>query len=278
MRALASLGCCAIAVNRCARVLSMRLGLRAGRCVTRVRRPGISCVFRVPWATHVYAVPATMSYHGDEPLIGMPMSVSSASFARWSVLVRAVCVACLVAVLAGCGVNQIPKDEQAVNAAWAQVQNEYQRRADLVPNLVSTVKGYASHERETLQSVIEARSRATSINVDASTLNQPEQMQRFIAAQDQLTGALSHLLAVSERYPQLRSSQNFLTLQSQLEGTENRIAVARRDYIQAVQTYNTELVTFPGRFWHWLMYSDKKPHANFRATTQGAAEAPQVQF
>ncbi|WP_370456273.1 LemA family protein [Salinisphaera sp. Q1T1-3] len=184
----------------------------------------------------------------------------------------------LLAMLAGCGVNQIPKDNQAVKAAWSQVQNEYQRRADLVPNLVATVKGYAAHEKETLTSVVEARSRATAINVDADTLDQPHKMQQYIDAQEQLTGALSHLLAISERYPDLKSSENFLTLQSQLEGTENRIAVARRDYIQAVQAYNTELVTFPGRFWHWLLYGDMTQHANFEATTAGAAEAPQVQF
>ena len=153
----------------------------------------------------------------------------------------------LVLLLAGCGINQIPQKEQAVNATWAQVQNEYQRRADLVPNLVATVKGYAKQEQETLTSVTEARAKATSINVDASTLDDPKKMQDYIAAQDRLGGALSRLLAVSERYPQLKSNQNFLTLQSQLEGTENRIAVARRDYIQAVQSYNTELATFPGR-------------------------------
>ncbi|WP_123658698.1 LemA family protein [Salinisphaera japonica] len=184
----------------------------------------------------------------------------------------------LVLLLAGCGINQIPQKEQAVNATWAQVQNEYQRRADLVPNLVATVKGYAKQEQETLTSVTEARAKATSINVDASTLDDPKKMQDYIAAQDRLGGALSRLLAVSERYPQLKSNQNFLTLQSQLEGTENRIAVARRDYIQAVQAYNTELATFPGRFWHWIMYSDKEPHANFRATTPNAEQAPTVQF
>lgn len=184
----------------------------------------------------------------------------------------------LVLLLAGCGINQIPQKEQAVNATWAQVQNEYQRRADLVPNLVATVKGYAKQEQETLTSVTEARARATSINVDASTLDDPKKMQDYIAAQDRLGGALSRLLAVSERYPQLKSNQNFLTLQSQLEGTENRIAVARRDYIQAVQAYNTELATFPGRLWHWIMYNDKEPHTNFRATTPNAEQAPMVEF
>lgn len=184
----------------------------------------------------------------------------------------------LVGGLAGCGVNTIPRDNQAVNAAWAQVQNEYQRRADLIPNLVATVKGYAKQERETLTAVTDARAKATSIQVDASTIDNPDQLKRYLSAQKQLSGALGRLLAVSERYPDLKSNQNFLALQSQLEGTENRIAVARRDYIQAVQKYNTDLVTFPGRIWHWMMYSDMKPHASFQATTPGADQAPKVSF
>ena len=195
-----------------------------------------------------------------------------------SVQLRLLIAVGLVVLLAGCGINAIPKKEQAVDATWAQVQNEYQRRADLVPNLVATVKGYAKQERETLTSVTEARAKATSINVDASTLDDPQKMQNYIAAQDRLGGALSRLLAVSERYPDLKSNQNFLTLQSQLEGTENRIAVARRDYIQAVQAYNTELTTFPGRFWHWMMYGDKQQHANFQAVTPNAEQAPAVSF
>lgn len=219
-----------------------------------------------------------MTYHADLSLLSNSEGLMALSYRRTAMSLRVVLILLLVGLLAGCGVNQIPKDDQAVKAAWAQVQNEYQRRADLVPNLVSTVKGYARHEKDTLDSVIQARSRATSINVDADTLNQPHKMQQFMDAQDQLTGALSHLLAVSERYPQLKSSQNFLTLQSQLEGTENRIAVARRDYIQAVQAYNTELTTFPGRLWHWMLYSDMTQHANFQAVTPGAQEAPQVQF
>ena len=193
--------------------------------------------------------------------------------AVWLVLLVA-----LLSGLTGCGVNNIPRDNQAVNAAWSQVQNEYQRRADLVPNLVQTVKGYAQQERETLTAVTEARAKATSIQVDASTIDNPEKLQQFAQAQGQLSGALGKLLAVSERYPDLKSNQNFLALQSQLEGTENRIAVARRDYIQAVQKYNTELVTFPGRFWHWMMYGDMKQHANFQATADNADQAPKVQF
>ena len=160
----------------------------------------------------------------------------------------------------------------------AQVQNQYQRRADLIPNLVETVKGYAKHEEETLTAVIEARAKATSIQVDASTLDNPEKLKQFQQAQDQLTGALSRLMVVSERYPDLKANQNFLALQSQLEGTENRIAVARRDFILAVQKYNTEIRTFPGRLWHSVMYSDLPIRETFEATTPGAEKAPQVKF
>jgi LemA protein len=184
----------------------------------------------------------------------------------------------LVSLLAGCGINSIPHDNQAVQAAWAQVQNEYQRRADLVPNLVSTVKGYAKHERKTLTAVTKARAQATSVKVDAGSIDHPEKLKKYLSAQNNLTGALSRLLAVSERYPDLKSNQNFLTLQSQLEGTENRIAVARRDYIKAVQKYNTDLVTFPGRFWHWLLYSDMEEHATFKASAPHAEQAPKVSF
>jgi len=181
-------------------------------------------------------------------------------------------------LLSGCGVNNIPTYDEQVDAAWAQVENQYQRRADLVPNLVETVKGFAQQERETLTAVIEARSKATSIQVDDSILDNPEKLQQFQQAQGELSSALSRLMAVSERYPDLKSNQNFLALQSQLEGTENRIAVARRDFIQSVQRYNTELRTFPGRIWHSILYSDMEPHANFEATTQNAEQAPEVSF
>ncbi len=180
--------------------------------------------------------------------------------------------------LAGCGINAIPTYDEQVKATWGQVENQYQRRADLIPNLVETVRGYAQQERETLTAVIEARAKATSIQVDTRILNDPQQFQQFQQAQDQLTGALSRLMAVSERYPELRSNQNFLALQSQLEGTENRIAVARRDFIAAVARYNTELRTFPGRIWHSLLYSDMPVRESFKATTQGADQAPQVKF
>jgi LemA protein len=184
----------------------------------------------------------------------------------------------LLLSLTGCGINNIPTYDEQVKAAWAQVENQYQRRADLVPNLVETVKGFADQERETLTAVIEARSKATSIQVDDSVLNNPEKLQQFQQAQGELSSALSRLMAVSERYPDLKSNQNFLALQSQLEGTENRISVARRDFIQAVQRYNTELRTFPGRIWHSLMYSDMQPHANFEATADNADQPPEVQF
>ncbi|MCQ4326227.1 LemA family protein [Pseudomonas stutzeri] len=181
-------------------------------------------------------------------------------------------------LLAGCGINNIPTYDEQVKAAWSQVENQYQRRADLIPNLVETVKGFARQEQETLTAVVEARAKATSIQVDASTLDDPQQLQRFQEAQNQLTGALSRLMAVSERYPDLKSNQNFLALQSQLEGTENRIAVARRDFIAAVERYNTEIRTFPGRIWHMLMYSDMPIRENFEATAENAEQAPQVQF
>ncbi|WP_447095807.1 LemA family protein [Pseudomonas sp. CF10PS3] len=181
-------------------------------------------------------------------------------------------------VLSGCGINTIPTLDEQAKAAWGQVQNQYQRRADLIPNLVEVVKGYAAHEQDTLTAVIEARAKATSIQVDASTLDNPEKLKQFQQAQDGLSGALSRLMVVSERYPDLKANQNFLALQSQLEGTENRIAVARRDFIQAVQAYNTEIRTFPGRLWHSVMYSDLPIRQTFEATSADADKAPQVKF
>ncbi|MAT85157.1 MAG: hypothetical protein CMD39_12805 [Gammaproteobacteria bacterium] len=179
--------------------------------------------------------------------------------------------------LGGCGINNIPTYDEAVKAQWAQVQNQYQRRADLVPNLVETVKGFAAQERETLQAVVEARAKVSQMNVDSDIVNNPEALQAFEQNQAALSSALSRLMVVVERYPDLKSNQNFLTLQSQLEGTENRIAVARRDYIQAVQTYNTEIRTLPGSIWHSLLYSDMPIRETFEASA-GAEEAPQVQF
>ncbi len=198
-----------------------------------------------------------------------------ALFRRWYQLTALIMLAM---TLSGCGINNIPSYDEQVKAAWAQVENQYQRRADLVPNLVETVKGFASQEKETLTAVIEARSKATSIQVDDSILNNPRKLQQFQQAQGQLTSALSRLMAVSERYPDLKSNQNFLALQSQLEGTENRIAVARRDFIQAVERYNTEIRTFPGRIWHSMLYSDMPIRENFKATAENADEAPKVKF
>lgn len=184
----------------------------------------------------------------------------------------------LAMTLAGCGVNNIPTYDEQVKAAWAQVENQYQRRADLVPNLVNTVKAYMNHEKDTLTAVTEARSKVGSIQVDSDTVNNPQKLHQFEQAQRQLGSALQRLMVVVERYPDLKSNQNFLALQSQLEGTENRIAVARRDYIQAVQHYNTEIRTFPGRLWHSMLYSDMEVRPNFQATTAGADKAPQVNF
>jgi LemA protein len=180
--------------------------------------------------------------------------------------------------LMGCGVNTIPTLDEHVKSAWAEVQNQYQRRADLVPNLVETVKGYASHERETLQAVTEARAKVGSMQINADTLNNPEQLKTFEQAQGELSSALQRLMVVVERYPDLKANQNFLNLQSQLEGTENRIAVARRDFIQAVGNFNTEIRTFPGRIWHLIMYSDLDIKQNFEATTPNAEKAPEVKF
>ena len=151
--------------------------------------------------------------------------------------------------LASCGYNDIPTLEESAKAQWAEVENQYQRRSDLIPNLVATVQGYAKQEKDVLTAVTEARAKATSIHVDAADLTDPEKVKQLQDAQNALSGALGRLLAVSENYPELKSNQNFLALQAQLEGTENRISVARKDYIAAVQAYNTELRTFPGVFW-----------------------------
>jgi LemA protein len=183
-----------------------------------------------------------------------------------------------VSGLTGCGVNEIPTLDEQVKSTWSQVENQYQRRADLIPNLVETVKGYAAQEQEVLVAVTEARSKVSSMQVDENLINDPAALQQFQDAQAQLTGALSRLMVVVEMYPDLKSNQNFLALQSQLEGTENRISVARRDYIQAVQTYNTELRTFPGRIWHMIMYSDLPIRPTFEATAENAEQAPAVQF
>src|SRR5262245_52427010 len=172
----------------------------------------------------------------------------------------AIVLAALSLALAGCGINTIPTYEQNAKAAWSNVLNQYKRRADLIPNLVETVKGFADQEKTVLTEVVEARAKATQVqaNVPEDILTNPEAMQKFQDAQNQLGGALGRLLAVVERYPDIKSGQNFLALQSQIEGTENRIAVARSDYIDAVRAYNTEITTFPGRIWRSVMYPSAK--------------------
>ncbi len=179
--------------------------------------------------------------------------------------------------LSGCGINNIPTYDEQVSAAWSQVLNQYQRRADLVPNLVNTVKGFAAQEKDVLTAVVEARSRVAQTQLPRDVLTSPEAFKTFQDNQAQLTSALARLMVVVERYPELKSNQNFLTLQSQLEGTENRIAVARRDYIQAVQQYNTEIRTFPGRIWKAVLYADAEPKENFTVSPE-VQQVPQVDF
>ena len=175
--------------------------------------------------------------------------------------------------------NGLVGAQQAVESQWAQVENVYQRRADLVPNLVATVRGAANFERGTLTDVVEARARVGQVNAQATSeiLNDPQKFAQFQAAQEGLSSALSRLMVVVERYPDLKSNQNFMALQSQLEGTENRIAVARRDYIETVQRYNTEIRTFPGVIWATFFYRDAKVKENFTAQP-GAEQAPKVNF
>jgi LemA protein len=191
---------------------------------------------------------------------------------------RAVLMGFLIMLtVSSCGYNTIPTLEEQAKARWADVQNNYQRRADLIPNLVATVQGYARQEKDVLTAVVEARAKATQVKVDVSQLSDPEKLKQFQDAQNQLSGALGRLLAVSENYPDLKSNQNFLALQSQLEGTENRIAVARRDYIEAVRAYNTELKTFPGILWAATVFRSNKPMAEF-AANEDAQKPPQVKF
>ncbi|THF57503.1 LemA family protein [Ollibium composti] len=186
-------------------------------------------------------------------------------------------MAALLPLLAGCGYNTIPTAEENAKAAWSEVLNQYQRRADLIPNLVETVKGYAAHEKGTLEAVVEARSKATQVTVSPETLSDPEAFKKFQDAQSGLTGALSRLLAITENYPDLKANQNFLALQAQLEGTENRIAVARRDYIQAVKDYNLTLRTFPSVLWATLWFRSNQPFQNF-TVAEDKMEPPKVDF
>jgi LemA protein len=180
-------------------------------------------------------------------------------------------------LVSGCGVNNIPTYEEAAKAKWSEVLNQYQRRADLIPNLVETVKGYAKQEREVLEAVVNARARATAIQATPDLVNNPEAFKRFQEAQAAMSSALGRLLAVVEAYPDLKSNANFLALQAQLEGTENRIAVARRDYIEAVRVYNTELKTFPGVIWAATLYRKYKPMETFTVEDQ-VKKPPQVKF
>jgi LemA protein len=180
-------------------------------------------------------------------------------------------------MLSACGINTIPTKDEAVKAAWGEVENQYQRRADLVPNLVETVKGFAKQEQDVLVGVTEARAKATSVQLSADDLADPAKVAAFQQAQDGLSSALSRLMVVVERYPELKSDQNFLALQSQLEGTENRIAIARRDYNQAVQSYNTEIRTFPSIIAAKVIYG-AEPKEPFKATAANADQAPQVKF
>ena len=169
-------------------------------------------------------------------------------------------------MLSACGFNTIPTAEEQAKAAWSEVLNQYQRRADLIPNLVETVKGYAAHEKDVLEGVVEARAKATQVTLPPEALSDPEAFKAFQEGQAGLTGALSRLLAVVENYPDLKANQNFLALQAQLEGTENRIAVARRDYIEAVRVYNTTLRTFPSILWAKLWFTSNEPFQNFTVT------------
>ncbi len=182
----------------------------------------------------------------------------------------------LVLTTVGCGYNAIPTAEEQANAALAEIDNQYQRRLDLVPNLVNTVKGFAEQEKDVLTAVTQARARATSLNLDASTVTDPAALKAFEESQAQLGGALGRLLVVSERYPELKSNQNFLALQSQLEGTENRIAIARRDYNDAARRVNTLRRTFPTVIWASTVHTGE-PYEYFSASA-GADEPPQVDF
>lgn len=189
----------------------------------------------------------------------------------WAIII----VAAIVLFISG-GVNTIPTLDEKVKASWAEVQNQYQRRSDLIPNLVETVKGYANFEQKTLTDVIEARASATKITLSPEMLSDPNAMKQFEQAQGQLTSALSRLMVTVEKYPDLKANQNFLALQSQLEGTENRIAIARRDYNEAVRSYNLEFKTFPNSFWT-VVHRGSKPMELF-AASEAAQAAPSVSF
>ncbi len=199
--------------------------------------------------------------------------VNRASFS----VVRLAAIVLLSASLAGCGINAIPTKQEKAKAAFADLQSDYQRRSDLIPNLVSTVQAFAQQEHAVLTDVIKARASATQVTLDPTKLTDPAAVQRYQAAQNSISGALGRLMVVSEKYPDLKSNENFLALQSQLEGTENRIAVARRDYNEAVRDYNTTLRVFPTVLWAKTMYSSSQPMQLFEATA-AAQTAPPVNF
>jgi len=197
-----------------------------------------------------------------------------------SIVKRAGLVLAFAGVLVGvssCGINDVPTQDEQVKAAWSQVLNEYKRRADLIPNLVETVKGYAKQEQSVLVGVTEARAKATQMTIPSDILSNPQAFHQFEQNQSNLGSALGRLLAVSDRYPDLKSNENFLALQSQLEGTENRITVARKDYIDAVQRYNTTLRTVPSRWVAGIFYPDAKPRETF-SVSEKEQQTPQVKF
>ena len=196
---------------------------------------------------------------------------------RSRTFVRALALAIAGLALAGCGINTIPTLQERAKASWSEVLNQYQRRADLIPNLVETVKGYAAQESKVLTEVVEARAKATQMQIPPDILTNPEAFKKLQEVQGQLTGSLARLLAVVENYPDLKPNQNFLALQSQLEGTENRIAIARGDYIKAVQDYNTEIRTIPGRWWRAVLYPDAEPMQNFTVAEE-TTKVPEVKF
>jgi LemA protein len=192
-------------------------------------------------------------------------------------VVKRIVVSMLLLSLAACGINNIPTYEEQAKAAWSNVLNQYQRRADLIPNLVATVKGAADFEKSTLEAVVNARAKVGTMQLPADILTNPQAMQQFQANQAGLTSALSRLMVVAEQYPNLKANENFQTLQAQLEGTENRIAVARRDFIDAVRVYNTELRTIPGRWWKSWFYPDAKEMAQFQVD-EAVQTVPKVDF
>ena len=201
----------------------------------------------------------------------MSISNSAAALRLWLSCLGMFCFTAL-----GCGYNEVIQRDEAVKGAWAEVENQYQRRADLVPNLVSVVKGAAAFEKETLDAVVTARSKVGSLQVDASTIDDPEKLKKFEQAQGELSSSLSRLLVVSENYPDLKAVGAFRDLQAQLEGTENRITVARKRFIESVQAYNGTVLSFPTSIGAGMRGKAVRP--TFTATTPGADKAPEVKF